>query len=257
MVDRPEPGDGETVDLLLDGRLQLLQRRRGYRFSLDALLLAHFVELAPGEDLIDLGTGSGVLALVLALRLRCRRVLGVDLQQGMVERARRSVERNGLEGCVEIRTGDVRSPGSLCPPGAFAAAVANPPYRRLNSGRRNPDPEKALARHEIAGTVADFAAAAAHALRPGGRFFAIYPAARLVELLGRMRERRIEPKRIRLVHSRVGGGAEFVLAEGAKGGREGLKVLPPLFVRCPIGGYTEEMREVFSGLSSLPPRAGG
>lgn len=256
MADRLETGE-ETSDWILGGRLQIIQRRSGYRFSLDPLLLAHFAVLAPEDDLIDLGTGSGVLALILAMRFGCRRVLGVEIQEGLAAMARRSVGLNNLTGHVEIRSGDVRRPDSLYPPRSFTAAVVNSPYRRLKSGRMNPDPEKALARHEIAGTAADFIAAAAYALKPQGRLFAIYPSLRMVELLTRMRENRIEPKRLKMVHSRVGGGAEFVLVEGAMGGREGLKVLPPLFVRGRTGGYTAEMEKIFSDLSSVPAPGAG
>lgn len=244
--------EGETVDAILGGRLRIIQKKRGYRFSLDALLLAHFAELREGDDLIDLGTGGGVIALILARRFRCGRVLGIDLQEGLAEMARRSVVLNRLEGHLEIRTGDVRFPETICGGQSFSAAVFNPPYRRLRSGRVNPDSEKALARHEITGSAGDFLAAAAHALRPEGRVYAIYPASRTVELFVRMRERRIEPKRLRLVHSRRGSAGMFVLVEGVKGGREGMKVLPPLFVYAETGGYTPEMAEIFTDLSAFP-----
>ncbi|MBU1965818.1 MAG: methyltransferase [Proteobacteria bacterium] len=247
----------ETVDGILVGRLRLIQRKRGYRFSLDALLIAHFTDLRNGDDLIDLGTGSGIIALILAQRFRCGRVLGIEIQDELVAIAKRNVVLNGLAGRIEIRRGDVRFPETLCGPQSFSAAVFNPPYRRLRSGRTNADPEKAVARHEIEGTVADFLTAAVYALRPEGRVYAIYPAVRMVELIARMRECRIEPKRLRLVHSRLDGGGEFVLVEGVKGGREGLKVAPPLFIYQDAGGYTPEMEEIFRDLSAFPARGGG
>jgi tRNA1Val (adenine37-N6)-methyltransferase len=249
--------DGETVDQTLGGRLRIIQKKNGYRFSLDALILANFTALRERDDLIDLGTGSGIIALILAQRFRCGRILGIEIQEDLAEMARRNVFLNGLEGGVEIRRGDVRRPESLCEPQSFSAAVCNPPYRRLRSGRTNPDPEKAVARHEIAGTAADFLAAAVYALRPDGRAYAIYPAARMVQLLVRMRDRRIEPKRLRLVYSRPGGSAVFVLVEGVKGGREGLNVLPPLIIHEEAGGYTREMTEIFRDLSAFPARGGG
>ena len=247
----------ETVDAILVGRLRIIQRKRGYRFSLDALLIAHFTDLRNGDDLIDLGTGSGIIALILAQRFRCGRVLGIEIQDELVAIAKRNVVLNGLAGQIQIRRGDVRRPEFLCEPQSFSAAVFNPPYRRLRSGRMNPDPEKAIARHEIAGTAADFLAAAVYALRPEGRVYAIYPATRMVQLLARMRDFRIEPKRLRLVHSRPGGSGAFVLVEGVKGGREGLKVLPPLFIHEEAGGYTPEMTEIFRALSAFPARGGG
>jgi tRNA1Val (adenine37-N6)-methyltransferase len=137
----------ETVDEILGGRLRIIQKRRGYRFSLDALLLAHFTGLREGDDLIDLGTGSGVVALILTNRHRCGKVLGIEIQEELAAMARRSAAMNGLAGCVEIRTADVCHPETICAPLSFDAAVINPPYRRLRSGRTNPDPEKAVARH--------------------------------------------------------------------------------------------------------------
>jgi tRNA1Val (adenine37-N6)-methyltransferase len=249
--------EGETVDAILGGRLRIIQKKRGYRFSLDALLLAHFAALRNGEDLIDLGTGGGIIALILARRFHCGRVLGIDIQEELAAMAKRSVVLNGLEGHVEIRQGDLRRPETLCQPESFSAAVFNPPYRRLQSGRMNPDAEKAMARHEIAGSAADFLAAADYALRPDGRAYAIYPAARMVELLTRMRERRIEPKRLRLVHSCSGASGAFVLLEVVRGGREELKVLPPLFIHEAAGGYTQEMTEIFRDLSAFPAPGGG
>jgi tRNA1Val (adenine37-N6)-methyltransferase len=250
------PWDGETVDEILGGRLQIIQKKRGYRFSLDALLLAHFAVLRDGDDLIDLGTGGGIIALILAQRVHCGRVLGIDVQDELVAIAKRNVILNGLAGQIEIRRGDVRRPEFLCDPQSFSVAVFNPPYRRLRSGRMNPDPEKAVARHEIAGTAAEFLAAAVHVLRPEGRVYAIYPATRMVQLLARMREFRIEPKRLRLVHSCPGGSGAFVLVEGVKEGREGLKVLPPLCIHERRGGYTSEMTEIFRDLSAFPARGG-
>jgi tRNA1Val (adenine37-N6)-methyltransferase len=251
------PQDGETVDEILEGRLRIVQKKRGYRFSLDALLLAHFITLQEGEDVIDLGTGSGVIALILAGRVRCGRILGIDIQDELVAIAKRNVILNGFSGRIEIHRGDVRKPETICEPQSFSVAVFNPPYRRLRSGRINLDPEKAVARHEIMGTATDFLAAAAHALRPAGRVYVIYPAVRTVQLLTGTRGCRIEPKRLLPVHSCRFGSGEFVLVEGVKGGREGLKILPPLFIHDEQGGYSTEMKEIFRFLSVYPVRGGG
>lgn len=256
MDEEIRPRRGETVDPILDGRLRIIQKKSGYRFSIDALLLAHFTILQEEDDLIDLGTGSGIVALILAQRFRCGRVLGIEIQEDLAETARRNVLLNGLDGRIEIRRGDVRCPELLCNPQTFSAAVCNPPYRRLRSGRTNPDPERAVARHEMAGTVDDFLAAAVHALRPKGRFRLIYPATRTVQLLTKMRDRRVEPKRLRMVYSRPGDSAVFVLVEGVKGGREGLSVLRPLFIHEKAGGYTREMAEIFSDHYAYPARGG-
>lgn len=254
--DRVDQSD-ETVDEILGGSLRIIQKRNGYRFSIDSLLLAHFVRLREGDDLLDLGTGSGILALILAARHRCGNILGIEIQAELVAMASRSAAINGLAGRVEIRRGDVRRPETVCPPRSFDAVVFNPPYRRLGSGRTNPDLQKAVARHEIEGGAADFLAAAAHALREGGRVCTIYPATRMVEMLSRMRTLGIEPKRIRVVHSRPGGAGMFALVEGVMRGREELVVLPPLFIYGEKGGYTAEMSVIFRELSFSHRDGGG
>jgi tRNA1Val (adenine37-N6)-methyltransferase len=243
--------EGETLDAILGGRLRIIQKKSGYRFSIDALLLAQFVTLQEGEECIDLGTGSGVIALILACRRTRGRILGIDIQEEFVAMARRSVELNGLAGRIEIRRGDLRHPESLFAPTTFDVAVFNPPYRRLRSGRTNPDPGKALARHEIAGTAGDFLAAAVVALKPGGRAYAVYPARRMVEMVSRMRAARIEPKCLRIVHSRPCGRGELLLVEGVKGGREQLTVLPPLFIYGDGGGYSAETAAIFRDLAAF------
>ncbi|MEW6335200.1 MAG: methyltransferase [Thermodesulfobacteriota bacterium] len=248
---------GETVDGILGGRLRIIQSAKGYRFSLDALLLAAFADLRAGDDLIDLGTGSGVIALILADRHRCGRVLGVEIQEQLAVMARRSAAMNHLAGRVEIRRGDVRLPAAICPPRSFDAAVFNPPYRRLGSGRTNRDSERAVARHEIEGDAGDFIAFAGYALREGGRAYTIYPAKRIVDMLCRMRAAAVEPKRLRIVHSRPGAAGVFALVEGVKGGREELAVLPPLFIYRERGGYTAEMRSIMEALSATRLDGGG
>lgn len=249
--------DEESVDELLAGSLRIIQPRRGYRFSLDALLLAHFVRMKQGAALLDLGTGSAVIPMILCRRWRCARAVGVEIQRELAGMARRSLELNGLSGDISIVEGDVRSVSELLPARSFDVVTFNPPYRRLRSGRINPAAQKALARHEIHGAVADFLRAAAYAVRPAGRVFAIYPSRRLAELIFQMRRLRLEPKRLRLVHSRPDTEAEFALVEGRPGAGEELKILPPLFIYETAGGYTAAMQEIFSDLCASPASADG
>jgi len=247
----------ETIDEILGGKLRIIQKKAGYRFCIDSLLLAHFAMPRDGEDLIDLGTGSGVIALILASRHALGRVVGIEIQEELVAMARRSAAINGLEGRVEIRRGDIRRPEAIGEPLSFDAALFNPPYRRLRSGRMNPDPAKAMARHEVAGTLGDFLAASSYLLREKGRAAMIYPAVRMAELITRMRTCRIEPKRMRIVHSRPGSRGEFILLEGVKGGREGLAVGPPLFIYGPGRAYSDEVASLFIDLSASDARGGG
>jgi len=242
--------DDETVESLFGGRLKILQKEKGYRYTIDSILLAHFVELREGERLLELGAGSGVISLVLSFRCPTLRATGIEIQEGLAEMAGRSVQLNGMEGRVEILHGDIRKADDILEARSCDVAVFNPPYRKMGSGRMNSLEEKALARHEIAGSVAGFLRAADHALKPGGRVYLIYPCLRMVEAIHQMRSKKLEPKRLRMVHSMPGSRGDFILVEGLKGGGEELSVLPPLFIREKEGGYSGELEALFRSLSA-------
>jgi len=237
----------ETADALFNGRLTLYQSRAGYRFSLDALLLADFATIRSGDRVVDLGTGNGVVPLVLADRHATIRVTGVELQKSLLERARRNVAANGLEKRVEIIAGDVRRRSEIAAPASFDAALCNPPYRKAGSGRLNPDAERQLARHELSGDLKDFLAAGSFLLRAGGRMALVYPVLRAVDLLAGMRGAGIEPKRLRLVHSFAATPAALALVEGVKGGRGGIEALAPLTIYRRGKEYTDEVAAVIAG----------
>lgn len=234
----------ETVDTLFGGRLAIIQSKAGYRFSLDAILLAHFVEVCEGDRIADLGTGNGVIPIILASLHPCVSVVGVEVQQAMVARALRSVAWNGLGDRVEITQADVRSPERVSGPKSFDVAVCNPPYRRLASGRINPDPEKRVARHEIQGSLRDFLRAGSYLLRRKGRMALVYPATRAIDLFSLMRQEGIEPRLLRWVHSFEGDPATLVLVEGVKGAGGELKVMPPLVVYSRDGRYVAEVEAI-------------
>lgn len=247
----------ETVNAILDGKLKVIQKKRGYRFSLDALLLAHFVRLKKGDHILDLGTGSGVIPMILATRSLCSRIVGLDVQDDLIDMAGRSLLLNGLENCIEVIRGDVCRIETLFQAASFQGVLFNPPYRRLQSGRKNPNDEKAVARHELSATLDDFLRAAFFTLKAKGRVFVIYPAVRAVHLFSRMRKLHLEPKRVRWVYSKATSEGVFVLVEGLKEGSEALTVLPPLFIYSRNGGYTADMQRIFRELSLFPEVAAG
>jgi tRNA1(Val) A37 N6-methylase TrmN6 len=240
---------GETLDFLFDGKLRIFQSRTGYRFSLDALLLAHFVTIKGREKIVDLGTGNGVIPLVLATLHRSAILTGVELQPAMIERARRNVQLNSLERRIQILSGDVRTGEHIAAAESFDVAVCNPPYRKPGSGRISPNDERQIARHETRGDLGDFLRTGAFLLRPKGRLAIVYSAGRSIDLLSAMREARIEPKRMRIVHSFAGVEASLVLVEGVKGGRSGVEVLAPLTVYRRGKEYTEEVAVMIAGTS--------
>jgi tRNA1Val (adenine37-N6)-methyltransferase len=244
--------DGETADDILGGQVQVIQKKRGYRFSVDALLLSQFGRREKGRRILDLGTGSGIISLILSHSQPASRFVGIEIQEDLADRAKRTLALNRLGDKIDVMKGDIREIENFIPPHSFDAVVSNPPYRRLQSGRINPEREKAQARHEILGALDDFLRAAAYALRPRGRIYLIYPARRMVELICRMREKCLEPKRCRMVHSYPATRGEFILVAGVAGGREEMAVEPPLYIYDRDGCYSEDMMSLFIDLASSP-----
>jgi len=230
-----------TMSLFRD-RLKILQRAEGYRFSVDAVILAHHISLNDMDVGVDLGTGCGVIPIILAYRSASARLYGIEIQKDLADLASRNVRLNHMEDRITIVSGDMKDFRSYLEPGIADVVFSNPPYRKVLSGRISPDPERAVAKHEIKGTLCDVVSVAEKLLKPSGRLVVIYPAGRMADLLSQMRAFRLEPKRIRLVHSRRHCDAELILAEGRKQGRPGLRVVPPLIVHEEKGGYTDELK---------------
>jgi tRNA1Val (adenine37-N6)-methyltransferase len=238
----------ETVDTLFEESIQLVQAKNGYRFSLDPVLLADFTTLPPKGRVLDLGAGCGVLAVLLARRGPDLRVIGWERQTALARRAVRGAALSGLAARVVIVETDLRDYRRLESSGSFDLVVTNPPYRPARSGRVAPQDERAAARHELAGGLEDFLAAASWCLIEGGRFAMIHLAERLSEIMVKMSAVKLEPKRLRLVHPRRGDAARMVLIEARKGGAVGLKIEPPLYVyegSGPSREYTEEVLRIY------------
>ncbi len=223
----------ETIDTFLEGRLRIIQSRQGYRFSVDALLLAEFVSLKSQDLVVDLGAGCGIISLFLAAKREVRFIFGVELQEELASQARRNIALNGLEGKIAVIQGDLRQ--LPLAPGSADVVVCNPPYRRERSGRINPQPNKAIARHEITASLDDILAAAKALLKRAGRLAVIYPASRLPEVFARMRMREMEPKRLQVIFPDSTSHAELAMIEGRVRGKSGLKTLPPIFGQ---GGFS-------------------
>lgn len=225
-IGHPDLFPGESVDQFLDGRLQIIQSRDGYRFSIDAILLSEFVSIRTGDVVIDLGTGCGIVPLILLLTRPVSHAVGLEIQEELAFQAVRNVLLNRMGQKIDIVRGDIRYP-----PMAGASAdvvVCNPPYRKNKSGRINPNPQRAIARHELLASIDDILRTAGYLLKKKGRFTLIYPAVRLADILIRLRQFNLEPKRIQLNYPNIDSDAKLVLIEATQGGRPGLEVLPPL-----------------------------
>lgn len=248
----------ETLDLICE-TLELFQSRRGYRFGIESLLLAGFAG-RQCDHMLDLGTGSGILPLVMTRFYQVASAVGVELQSGLVDRARRSVAHNGLEDQIEIVQADLRDLADRLPPSYFDLVVVNPPYGRAGQGHLNPDDEKAVARHELRVTLAQVVAAAASHVRVRGTVAWVLPPGRLVELLDLCLKHDLCPARLRFTHGRLELPAKHCLLEAVRGGRMELEVLPPLIIYDDAGDYTPMTRSFLypaSQARNLPPTSGG
>ncbi len=242
-----------TCDLLCGGRLRISQPRQGYRFSIDAVILAGAVRPAPGTRIVDLGAGCGIVALLIAARRPGTSVVAVEIQEELARLARENAAANGLSSRVEVVCGDLRRLERRDLGGAFDWVVSNPPFRHRGSGRLAGNDSRALARHEISVVLEDVLQAARRLLDPGGRVSLVYDAGRAADLLSGMRAAGLEPKRLRGVHGTPRHAARLLLVEGIRGGRPGLRVEPPLFLFAAPGRYTPEVQSFFD----LEPRFAG
>ena len=235
----------EMEDTFFNGRLRVFQHREGYRFSIDAVLLAAFSRPKPADRVVDLGTGCGIMPLIIGSRHPETRIVGVEIQPDLAELARRNIEINGLQSRIAIIENDMRSLSMKAISGPVDIVICNPPYRKSRSGRINPHSQRAVARHEILMTLPDMTAAASRILAVSGRFAVIYPAERITELLLQLRASDIEPKKIQTVHSHIQDPARLVLVSGVKGGRPGAAVLEPLVIFQPDGSYSKSVQAMF------------
>jgi tRNA1(Val) A37 N6-methylase TrmN6 len=237
----------ETLDSIKirNFEVRVYQSKSGYRFSLDALLLADFPSLKSCGSILELGVGSGVVSLLLALKYPKARVTGVEIQDSLYKRAVRNAEVNNLSDRVGFIHGDLRELPKKMTAGTFELCVMNPPFRKPGTGRISPGDERAAARHELKGGIGEAIKTARVMLKNRGRVCIIYHPDRLGELITLMKSHSLEPKRLLFVHSHKGDEARMVLMEAVKEGSAGLKVLPPLFIYAKDREYTADMREFY------------
>ncbi len=233
---------GFPLRVVLDGHSEIKQPSSGYRYSLDPFILADFISEKRITRAIDLGTGNGILALLAHTLHPEAFFMGIDIQREPLAYAKENFA--GIAKSVFVQA-DIRQANKLVKPGSFDLAMSNPPYRKADSGRINPAREKAIARHEIALTLDELAAAASHSLKDGGVFYVVHLAERSAELLHTLKIHSLSPKTIRFVHSREDEDAFLVLVAAVKKGKNPVTVKPPLTVYKGSGGYSQEMKRIY------------
>ena len=237
--------DEERLDDLQRNGYQIIQKKDGFCFGMDAVLLSGFAAVKPGEKAIDLGTGTVIIPLLLEAKYEGEHYTGLEIQDEVAEMAARSVALNHLEEKVSIVKGDIKEASRLFGAASFDVVTSNPPYMNDAHGLKNPDLPKAIARHEVLCTLDDVAREAAKLLRPGGRFYMVHRPHRLIEIITALTKYKLEPKRMKMVHPFVDKEANMVLIEAVRGGKSMIKVEAPIVVYREPGVYTQEIYDIY------------
>lgn len=240
----------ERVDDLQCKGYRLIQKPEGFCFGVDAVLLANYAKVKPGQKVLDLCTGSGVVPILLEAKTEGEHFTGLELQRDYADMAARSVALNGLEDRIDIICGDIREGKKLFAPASFPVVTVNPPYMTDHHGLKNLYEPKTIARHEVAMCLEDVISLASYVLPESGNFYMIHKPFRLAEIFQMMKQYHIEPKRMRLVHPYVDKEPTMVLIQGTKGGRQRITVEAPLIVYERPQVYTEEICRMYAPLSN-------
>lgn len=231
----------ERLDDLQVNGYEIIQHPGKFCFGMDAVLLSNFARVKKGERVLDLGTGTGIIPILLTAKTEGESFVGLEIQEESADMARRSVLHNHLEDKVEIVTGDIKEAAQVFGSASFDVITTNPPYMIGKHGIANASDTKAIARHEVLCTLEDILRESARILKPRGRFYMVHRPFRLAEILSKMVEVGIEPKRMRMVHPFIDKEPNMVLIEGMRGGNSRMTVERPLIVYKEVGVYSDEL----------------
>ncbi len=236
---------GERLDELHRNGYVIIQNPETFCFGMDAVLLSGFAKVKPGERVLDLGTGTGILPILLEAKTQGKEFIGLEIQEESADMAGRSVRLNRLEDKIQIMVGDIKDASRMFGASSFDVITTNPPYMIWEHGLSSENKAKAIARHEILCTLDDVLSQSVALLRPKGRFYMVHRPFRLAEILSKMTGYGIEPKRMRLVYPFVDKEPNMALIEGIRGGNSRLTVEKPLIVYERQGVYTREIDELY------------
>ena len=237
--------ENERIDDLQRNGYRIIQDPERFCFGMDAVLLSGFAAVKDGARVLDLGTGTGIIPILLSAKTGAAHLTGLEIQADSADMAGRSVALNGLEEKIDIVKGDIKEAGRIFDAASFDVITCNPPYMIGRHGLKNPDDAKAIARHEILCTLEDVAEQTAKLLKPGGKFFLVHRPFRLAEIIVTLKKYKLEPKRMQLVYPFVDKEPNMVLLEAARGGRPRMTVEKPLIVYREPGVYMAEIYDIY------------
>lgn len=233
--------DNERLDDLQRNNYRIIQNPERFCFGMDAVLLSGFAKAKKGDHVLDLGTGTGIIPILLSAKTKAEHLTGLEIQEESADMARRSILLNDLQDKIDIITGDLKEAGRIFKPASFEVITCNPPYMTENHGLINPEEPKAIARHEILCTLEDVIAASASLLKPAGKLYMVHRPFRLAEIITVMHSHHLELKRLRVVYPYVDKEPAMILLEASRGGKSGMVIEKPLIIYREKDVYTDEM----------------
>ena len=237
--------DNYRIDDLQISNLFIKQDKTGFCFGTDAVLLANFAEPKKNADILDIGTGNGIIPILLSAKTQAQKITGLEIQERSAELAKENIKLNKLESLIEIIQGDIKD-YSIFPAASFDYITCNPPYKKVGTGLANPEDTLAIARHEIMCTLEDIIKASSYLLKSKGKLAMVHKPERVAEIIYTMKKHKLEAKRLLLVYPREGEKPCLALVEGVKDGGAELNILPPLYVYDENGNYSVNIADLYN-----------
>lgn len=237
----------ERIDDLEYKGLKIIQQIEGFCFGIDAVLLSDFAkDIRNNSNVLDLGTGTGILSILLSAKTKLKKIIGIEIQEQVANMAKRSVQLNDLEDKIEIIQKDIKSLEEVFERNSFDAIVTNPPYKKLETGKMNEKESKYIARHEVTANLEDFIKISTYLLKDKGTFYMVHRPERLTEIIVTLKKYKLEPKKIRFVHSNYEQEPKLVLIKAVKNAKEFVTIEKPLFIYNKQGEYTQEILNIYN-----------
>lgn len=237
----------ERIDELELNNLKIIQKNDGFCFGIDSVLLSDFAhKIKNNSKVLDLGTGTGILGILLCAKTNLKQITGIEIQKDIADMATRSIQLNNLQGKFDILNCNIKDIDKLLKIDSYDAIVTNPPYKKPNSGKINENKTKLISRHEIEANLDDFIRISFKMLKDKGTLYMVHRAERIVDILSTMRKYKMEPKRIRFVYSNKNSESKLVLLEATKNAKPFVKIERPLYVYNENGDYTQELLQIYN-----------
>ncbi len=238
--------ENERIDDLEYKGLKIIQKQDGFCFGIDSILLSDFAkEIKKGSKVVDLGTGTGILGIMLCAKTELSKIIGIEIQKEMADMAKRSIKLNNLQNRFEILNENIKNISKHLKEGTFDAVITNPPYKKIGTGITNGNESKLISRHEITAKLEDFIKIANKLLKDKGTFYMVHRPDRLVDIIETLRKYKLEPKSIRFIHPKVNKEPNMLLIKAIKNAKAFLKIQPPLYVYEENGEYTQEIKKIY------------